>query len=468
MAGAISFNGLGSGLDFSQLTEAILAERSRPLTRLQSKGADFSKRSDALKQLNARLLALTNAAKALTDRSLGTSRQASSSDANVATVTSSADAVAGTINLNVTRLATSLAQASRVYADDTSAVLANGATSATFELRKGDATSGAVITIDSTNNTLTGLRDAINEANAGVTAAVVDVDGTGTQFKLVLNSTATGAAGRVQLVETSATGTGTDLNLTSLNPPGATTDFSTLDAAFTINGLPLTRATNSVSDAVTGLTFSLKDTGTASIAVTAKTSEVSDKLNAFIKAYNEVQDFIAGQYAKDGTGRPTGVLAGDPTLRLAQRQLRDAIGGSSTNNGGDLTNLTQLGVSRDDNGKLTLDATVLNEKLSDSFADVQALLAGKDDNYTGLANNLYNTYDRLSNDVTGLVKTAINGYADSIKRINNSINDQLARLSTLRESLTRQFAAADAAIGQLNGQGTALTNLLKSLEPKSK
>lgn len=467
MAGGINFSGIGSNIDFSQLTEAILADRARPLKQLQAKSADYTKRSDALKQLNSRLLALTSAANALTDRELGTSRQATSSNTAVATVTSTDEAVAGSLNLSVTRLASSLTQASRVYNDDTAAVLAGGATSATFELRQGGAASGTPITIDSTNNTLIGLRDAINGANAGVTAAVVDVDGSGTQYKLVLNSSGTGAAGRVELVETSATGTGTDINLTSLNPPGATTDFSALNAAFTVNGLALTRATNTVSDAVTGLTFSLKDTGTAAITVAARTSDVTDKLNVFIKAYNDVQDFVAGQYTKDGQGRPTGALAGDATLRSVQRQLRDAVGGDSTNNGGSLTNLTELGVSRTEDGKLKLDSAVLNNKLSSSFGDVQALLSGKDESFTGLGQALHTAYDQLSNDVTGLVKTAINGYADSLKRLNSSINSQLDRLASLRETLTRQFAAADAAISQLNDQGTALTNLLKSFEPKS-
>jgi flagellar hook-associated protein 2 len=464
----INFSGLGSGLDFSKLTDAILSDRARPLRLLQSKSTDYTKRSDALKQLNAKLVALTSAANALTDRKLGTNRQATSANTSVATVSGSAEAVAGTVKLTVTRLATSLSQASRVYNDDTSAVLANGATSATFELRKGGGATGTVITIDETNNTLTGLRDTINAAQAGITAAVVDVDGTGTQFKLVLNSAETGAAGRVELVETSGSGTGADLGLASLNPPGATTDFSELNAAFTVNGLALTRSTNNVADAVTGLTITLKDTGTTSITVAAKTSEVSDKLNAFIRAYNDVQDFIAGQYAKDGTGKPSGALAGDATLRTVQRQLRDAVGAISGNNGGQLTNLTELGISRDEDGKLTLDAAVLNDKLANSFSDVQALLAGKAVGYTGLANSIHDAYDKLSNDVTGIVKTAINGYADSIKRISNSISDQLARLDILRDTLTRQFAAADAAISQLNDQGTALTSLIKSLEPKSR
>ncbi|MBI1766223.1 MAG: flagellar filament capping protein FliD [Acidobacteria bacterium] len=463
----VNFNGVGSGLDFKALTDSILAEKSRPLSQLQNKNAESSKRSDALKQLNARLLALTAAADALNDRTLGNGRTASSSAANVATATSSAEAATASINLTVTRLATSLTQTSRVYTSDTAAVLAGGATTATFELRKGGASTGTAITIDSSNNTLTGLRDAINKAGAGVNATIVDVDGTGTKFKLALNSNATGTAGRVELVETSATGTAADLNLTAVNPPGATTDFSDLDASFSLNGLALTRSSNTVSDAVTGLTFNLKSSGSTTISVTSKTSDLNEKLNSLVAAYNDVQSFIAGQYTKDGQGRPSGPLAGDATLRTVQRQIREALGGNAGNNGGAFKNLAELGLSRDDSGKLTLDATVLNEKLSNNLGDVQALLAGKSEGFTGLAAALHDEFDKLSDAVTGTVTTAINGYQDSIKRTEKNIAAQLARLSDLRQSLNRQFAIADAAIGQLNGQSTQLTTILDSLKPKS-
>ncbi len=463
----INFNGLGSGLDFAKLTESILSQQARPLTQLQNKNAGHSKRSDELKQLNAKLLALTAAAGALNDRTLGTGRSASSSTPTVANVTASATAAPTSLNLTVNRLASSLTQTSRVYGAASAAVLAGGATTATFELRTGGAASGASITIDSANNTLTGLRDAINQANAGVNAAIVDIDGSGTQFKLALNSTASGSAGRVELVETSATGTAADLNLTAVNPPGATTDFSALDASFSLNGLALTRSSNTISDAVTGLTISLKGSGSTALTVTSKTSDLSDKLTTFVNAYNDVQTFIAGQYAKDGQGRPTGVLAGEATLRTVQRQVRDALGSNAGNNGGAFKNLAELGLSRDDTGKLTLDTAALNEKLSNKLSDVQALLAGKGAGFTGLAGALHEAFDKLSDEVTGVVKTAINGYQDSIKRTEKTIADQLARLSNLRQSLNRQFAVADAAIGQLNGQGTQLTTILDALKPKT-
>ena len=460
MAASVSISGLGSGIDFSKLTDSIVATRSRPISLLQSKGADITRRSDAFKQLNAKLATLTEASNALTNKDLGSGRIATSSATDKVTVSAGSTAGTSTLNVTVTRLATSLTQNSRVYATTTTSVLAGAATTATFELRKGGATTGTEITINSANNTLTGLRDAINDAKAGVTATVVDTSGDGTTYKLVLNAGETGAAGRVELVETTATGTGTDIALASLNPPGATTDFTALDASFAINGLPLTRSSNTISNAVEGLTLNLKAAGTATVSVAAATSDIDSSLRIFINAYNDVQDFFAAQYVKGTNGKFSGVLAGDVTARGIQQQLRDAVSGSSTTNGGALDNLTQLGIGRDENGKLKLDGTVLSDKLTNSLSDVKALLAGKSSIQTGLANQLNDTAKLLSDSATGIIQSIISGYQTSLKSLNNSISDQLRRISELKDSLTRQFAVADAAISGLNNQNTALTNIL--------
>ncbi len=462
-----SFSGLGSGIDFSQLTDSIVAEKSRPISQLQSRGTQIGKINDAFKQLNAKLATLTEAVNALTNKELGKGRQASSSATDKVIPTATATAATGTYTVAVTRLATNFSQASRVYTAASDAVLAGGATTATFELRLGNATTGTAITITSGNNSVTGLRDAINAANAGVTAAIVDTNGSGTQNKLVINSTATGTTGRVQLVETTATGTGADLALASLNPPGATVDFSDLDASFAVNGLALTRSSNTVADAVTGVTFNLLSSGNSTIKVTANTSELENKIKSFVTAYNDVQDFIAGQYTKDATGRPSGLLAGDATLRSIQTQLRSTVGSSFAENGGTLSNLTQVGIGRDANGKLTIDNTVLSQSLASSFTDTRALFSGSSSTHTGLANKFHSAFKGLSDDVTGVVKNAITGNENSIKALNKSIGDQLARISALRQSLTRQFAAADAAINQLNSQGTSLTNLFTAQNASS-
>lgn len=460
-----SFSGVGSGIDFSVIRDAILDQRTRPVTQMQSKVSEFNSRIDSLKQLNTALAALTTASEALINRDLGNGRSASSTDSSIITASASSSANIGSFDVVVGRLASNLAQASRSFSSTTSAVLAGGATTATFELRKGGAATGTVITIDSQNNTLEGLRDAINAANAGVTASIVDVNGDGTGNQLVLNSKDTGAVGRVELAETTATGTLADLNIRSLNPPDA--DMAKLDAQLTINGLSITRSTNTVSDAVAGVTLNLKKAGSTSVSVTQST-DIENKLRGFITAYNTIQEAIANQYKKDSKDRPTGVLAGDSTMRNVQRQLRDATSSLSLANGGAFTALTDLGITKDENGNLVLNSATFNEKLKTNPDDVKALLFGAADAQEGLFEKINTVSKSLSDSITGSVQNAITGYQSTVTGLNARISDRLAALQQLKATLTKRFSVADAAIGQLNGQGTALGNIITSLNNANK
>ncbi len=464
MPSEISFSGIGSGIDFTVIREAILSQRARPIALMQSKAGDYNARIDALKQLNTALAALTSSAETLTNRDLGTGRSTTTGDANVITATATSAANLGSYDVNISRLATNLTQASRSFSSTSAPILANGATTATFELRQGGAATGVSLSIDSNNNTLAGLRDAINATNAGITASIVDVNGDGSGQQLVLSSKETGASGRVELIETTSTGTLTDLNIRGLNPPDS--DFTKLDAALTVNGLNITRSTNSISDALTGVTFNLKKTGSTSIGVTQST-EIENKLRGFVNAYNAIQDFVANQYKKDAKSRPTGILAGDSTLRNVQQQLRDVIGAVSSDNGGAFTSLTEIGITKADDGKLSIDSTVFNDKLKTAPDDVKALLFGKTENDQGIFQKFHTASNGLSDTVIGGVQTAINGYQSSLKGLNETISNRLESINKLRDSLIRRFSIADSAIGQLNGQGTALTNIIKSLQNNS-
>lgn len=461
----LSFSGVGSGIDFGVIRDAILAQRSRPIVLMQNKANEYTTKIDSLKQLNTALASLTTASEALTNRDLGTGRSTTTGDANIVSATASSSANLSSYDISIARLATNLTQSSRSFSSTTTPILANGASEATFELRKGGAaTSDISVTIDSTNNTLAGLRDAINAKNAGVTASIIDVRGDGTGQQLVLTSKETGAAGRVELVETSSTGTLTDLNFGSINPPDG--DFTKLDASLSINGLTITRPTNTVSDAITGVTFSLKKAGSTTVGVTQST-DIENKLRTFVTAYNAIQEIVASQYKKDSKNRPTGILAGDSTLRTVQQQVRDSLGASSEDNGGLFTSLTEIGITRGEDGKLTLDSSAFNEKLRSNPDDVKALIFGKTENDEGIFERFFAASKGLSDSVTGSVQNAISGYEGSLKSLNENIAKRSEAISRLRNSLIKQFSIADAAIGQLNSQGSALTSVIKSLQKSS-
>lgn len=460
----ISFSSVGSGIDFGVIRDAILAQRSRPISLMQNRANEITSRIDSLKQLNTALATLTTASEALTSRELGTGRSTTTGDANVITATATSAAILGSYDISVTRMATNLTLSSRSFASVNAPILSGAATSATFELRKGGATEGIAVTIDASNNTLAGLRDAINAKNAGVTAAIIDVNGDGTGQQLVLTSKETGASGRVELVETSSTGTLNDLNLRSINPPDG--DLTKLDASLSVNGLTITRPTNTVGDAVAGVTLNLKKVGSTSVGVTQST-DIENKLRGFVNAYNAIQEIVASQYKKDSKNRPTGVLAGDPTLRAVQNQIRESLGAPADETGGAFKSLADIGITRGDDGKLTLDAVAFNERLKTSPEEVKALIFGKTDSDTGIFERFLTTAKGLSDSVSGSVQTAINGYESSLKSLNETILKRTEAINRLRNSLIKQFSVADAAIGQLNSQNTALGNVIKSLQPSN-
>ena len=460
MGNSIGFSGLGSGIDFDLIRNAIISSRSRSVSLLQNKINDYSGRIDALKTLNTGLAGLISTSEALVNRDLGFERSTTTSDATIATASAEANTAVGTYDLDITRLASNLTQTSRSYASEDDTVLVGASTTATFELRLGGASEGTEITIDENNNTLAGLRDAINAADAGVNATIIDVTGDGTGNQLVLTSEETGSAGRVELVETSATGTEADLAITSVNPVSG--DFSELDAQFSINGLDITRGSNVVDDAVSGVTLTLKETGSTTVSVVEGT-DIQNRLLNFINQYNKIQDFVEEQYATDDIGRPTGALAGDTTFRSVQQQLRNTLRTVSEDNGGALTTLADIGVNVLEDGRLELDAAVLNERLDANPSDVQALLYGATENDTGIFHAFETTANALGDDITGSVQVAIDGYQTSIESTNATIESRLQYIEQLNQSLIRQFAAADAAIGQLNGQGAALNGIIDSL-----
>lgn len=462
---ASNISGIGSNIDFGAIRDSIIASRSKPIAQLQTKSSTYTNRAGALKSLNTALAALTTASEALSNKSMGSNRSLSSSDATILTASGTSEASLGQFDVSITRLATNLSQASRSYSSVNDTILVSPATTATFELRKGgESSSTKTITIDSTNNTLTGLRDAINNADAGVTATIVDLNGRGTAQQLVLSSKESGAAGRIELVETTATGTGADLGIRNLNPVDG--DFTKLDAALTVGGLEITRSSNTISDAITGITLNLKKAGSVNVQVN-NSNDIKNKLDAFINAYNNVQDFVAGQYQKDAKGKPTGILVGDTALSSVQQKLREVVSQTASATGSSFDNLAEIGIGRDESGHLTLDATVFADKLKTSFDDVKALLVGKEESQTGIAQSIHTASSSLSDTVTGTVQIAIKGYEDSVKSMTTTITSKVEALNRYRDSLTKQFAAADAAIGSLNSANSSLTNLLKTLQSNS-
>jgi flagellar hook-associated protein 2 len=432
----ITSTGIGSGLDIgaivSSLTAAYGAAQTTQLTNQQS---SLDAQVSAYGTFTAALDTLQLALPALQDPSQLAGFAATVADKNIASATTSSDAVAGTYSLLVNNLAT--------VATATSAPLSSTAAVGTGTLTIAVGSSSTAITIDSTDNTLAGIASAINAApNVGVSASVITTtDGS----RLVLTGTNTGAANQITV-----TPSGGDGGLASL----ALTSVLAQDASFSINGFPATSGSNVVANAISGVTLNLQqasapDTPTT-LTVSPDTSSAQSSIDQFVTAVNGVLSSIQTLTSYDPSTQTAGPLNGNATLESFQNQLQSILG-QFNNSGGGVKSLTDLGITAGTDGTYSSNDTTLGNALSASLASVGNLLGGTNGIATQIS-NLVNGYTEPG----GLLDSINQGLQTSLTNVSTQQTALQAQLATYSATLTAEYNAMDAAVAQLKETQTFL------------
>lgn len=326
MAG-ISSLGVGSGVLTSDLVDQLVAAEREPTEkRLTQKTEQTQALISAYGKLRSAITELRLPMRKLSSPDNLTAFSASSSNEDIGVSVDSTKASRGSYSVNVTSLAGSQALASRdVFADRDTTSVGQG----TLALAVGDKT--ANITIDSSNDTLQGLANAINEADTGVSAGIID---TGNGFQLVLSADKTGTDNAVSISVTGDNG-GTDTDNQGLSrfafntgmdaDSGLKETIAATDAVMEINGVEVKRSTNSFENVIDGLTFDIKATGESIIKVSQDFGAVADRVQGFVDKFNGLQssiDSLAGFNSETGNGS---LLTGDSTIRAIQGQLRQVL-----------------------------------------------------------------------------------------------------------------------------------------------
>lgn len=405
---AVSFQGIGTGIQTDQLVAAILNQEGQSVQRMVDKQALNKLRGTALLSLRKDMSSLSTSLAGLQDKF--NARTVTSTDTNGVYVSATANgASVGNYDLSVTSVATRGRLAPTMSLDvppvPTNLSVADPAAAIFTSSRASFAvkgTDGVIKAFELTNNSLNGLRDAINASGAGVTASIVN-SGTGSNpYQLVISAkeTGTGTTGGVvtfAAIDNADTGgatvinaglgiTGGTLSGTFGTPTGLTggltnADNLAKDAVFTLNGIQLTRKSNVVSDAADGVIFTLKQggqTGTTTLTVaqdkasaTSGLQDVLSKYNALLKTYN-----AAATSTKDSSGAIIkGALAGDESIRSLLNQVRSALTGTISGPTGSatLTSLTNLGVSTGADGALSLNVSTFQAALDKDFSAAKNL-----------------------------------------------------------------------------------------------
>lgn len=247
-----------------------------------------------------------------------------------------------------------------------------------------DRTSGNIV-IDSSNNSLQGIMDAINKGAFGVTASIVSDGSTGTNAtpnRLILTSTATGQSSTMKITLAGSAGDPPDPALVSLlgYDPGGVQNLSQKAAASdtkgTVNGIDVTSAGTSISGAIAGVTISALKVGNSSLTVSKDTASLTNSVNGFVKAYNELNTQITTLGGYDPETKAGGPLLGDSTLRNLQSSIRRQMSSSITGlQGSSLTNLGQIGIAFQKDGTLLLDNAKLQKAINSNYNDIAGLFA---------------------------------------------------------------------------------------------
>jgi flagellar hook-associated protein 2 len=378
MAG-ISSLGIGSGVLSSDLVDQLVAAERKPTeTRLNQETKQAEILLSAYGKLRSAVTDLRLPMRQLSSAENLKAFSASSSNEDIGVSVDSTKASRGTYKVEVTGLASAQALASQVvFSDRDSTSVGQG----TLKLSVGDKVTN--VTIDSNNDTLQGLANAINESDAGVSAGVID---TGDGYQLVMSADETGTANAVSIsVASDNGGTNTDnqgLSRFAFNSgmdagAGLTETIAASDAVMKVNGIQVTRPNNTFENVIDGLTFEVKAKGASTVSVSQDFGAVSDRVQGFVDRFNALQstiDSLAGFNSETGEGS---LLTGDSTVRNIQNQLRGILTRVVPGmEGQSVRSLADVGITTDwESGGLKFDRAKFETQLKAHPDQVTALFA---------------------------------------------------------------------------------------------
>ncbi|CUQ67242.1 flagellar filament capping protein FliD [Candidatus Nitrospira inopinata] len=450
----ISFGGLGNGVDFGPVIDQLLKVARLPIDRLEEKKAALNSKNTDYATLSTKLASLQSAAEKLRRAVSFDQSSAGVSNETVLTAAASSSATQGTYQIQVTRLAQShqvVSKAAKAVATMTTDIVSGS--SATFTFRVGSG-SNQTVTLGATA-TLEDLRDQINDLGAGVIASIINTGSDTTPaYRLILTSTSTGADNAITIVTDQ-----TDLDLTNGSGTGGTDTLQAAQDAEVVVGslstVTLTRSGNVITDAIPGVTLTLKETGTAQVSVVRDVGAVKNNVKALATAYNDVVKFINERTTYDVVTKKGGNFFNEPAVRTVLSQVRGAL--SATVPGATTyTTVGEIGFKTERDGTITVDEAKLGSALAENYAAVKALFINQS-GVTGVAQLMVDAVDRLDDIEFGSVTLRKQGLTNSISDLAEEIAKREDALALYEERLKRQYAALDSLLRQLSSQASFLT-----------
>lgn len=454
--GSITFNGLASGFPTEEIITQVLELESRPIQLLQNQRESTNEKLAIFQDLNSKTRALRDLLRSIDNMNLVGSGEsareeflrytASSSDEDIARATAEPGVVGSSFTLTVDALARQERHFSDAFSSTTTDVDV-----ASIDIQFG---SDPAENIEITDATPEGIVEAINNADIGVRAYLVDNGASSDSTQIVFESETTGADQDFTITVNTA---GSGDTLTFNESQNAQNAQITLDPSGS-NPQVIQSASNVFSDVAPGLSITAVkvDTEEISVGLDSNADAIVDKLKELAETFTSIVDVINEQFVLDPTTNRAGPLVGDATLISLKQKLTAAVSQLLGDEDADIRAASQIGFEITRSGQLEFDEEVFRARFASDPDAVVEFFAGPD----SFADQLRSVADGFVDVVDGAIVTRINGINRTLSDLSDSITAAEDRLDNVEQSLVQQFTALERTIASLRQQGDFLNQFL--------
>jgi len=463
---SVSSLGAGTSLDLNTLYDNLQTAEQTKLTPITTQQSSYKAKLTAWGVVQTALTKLQTASDTLKNTSaIAQSKVSSTNTAFSATLAS--NAAAGSYSIEVTQLAASQSLLSpKVESKDTD-LGDSSMSSRTITITQPGQKDPLTVTLASDKTSLADVRDAINAKQGSVSASIIKADDN--SYYLALTSRDSGTT-NAMTITTDDSELAKYISYDATNPTNVmTVQVPAADAKVNVNGIEITRSSNAITDAPEGVTLNLIKTNAGSpetLSVVKDNTAMTNAIQAFVDAYNSLQTTISNQtkYTAVDQGSSSqdttnGDLVGDGTLRNIQTRLRSVV--ASSQGSGSLASLSQLGITQDITGKLTIDSTKLTKAMNEKSADVVSFLSG-DGSTTGFATQTSSLLkDMLGTD--GSIKNATDGINKTLKKLSEQYDRVNTQITATMARYKTQFTSLSQLISKMDSTGSYLTQQFNAM-----
>jgi flagellar hook-associated protein 2 len=382
-------------------------------------------------------------------------------------ITSSATASAGTHSITVNSLAKAQRNLSSGFVN-TSTAISNSNITLSLSINGG---ASQPIVVTAAKSTPGGIVSAINSANLGVKAQLINTGEAGTPYRILIS----GATGRDSGFTLSSDSAAVDFAVGPTDPAAVGYDalkVSAFQAAangnVVVNGVPIQPATNQLTEVIPGVTLDLYTPttgGAASVELVRDTTAVKTKMTALVKAYNDANAMLNTVSDPKSTVETYGAtLAGNSVVNNIRTQMREILFPQVSVGSSQLTSFRDMGLSLDKDGVMTLDNAKLDQVLSTQFDEAVTMLTGNSENLSsyssapsGAVGSAFKSLTAMLAN-TGTIATQSSNLTKRIAEYKDELTKLEDRMTKLMERYNTQFGAMESIVGQSKSLRTSLTS----------